>query len=123
MRQLLLVFAMLLILPGSALALQCAGGIVERGEQIEVVIAKCGEPTGRRVSRQETAGGYSGTSTYQGRGRFAQEGTFGAVTVLVETLTHNCGAGTLLHVLTFREGKLEKVDIAGHGFGPKRCDW
>ena len=119
---LLLLGAILLLLTERALAFMCRGSIISQGDLVDVVVAKCGEPTGRRIVKEELTGSYSGTSTYQGRGRSTQEGTVTGTAEQTEVLTYNCGEGRLIHVLTFKGGKLQKTDTAGHGAGPRRCD-
>jgi hypothetical protein len=119
---LLLVGAVLLLLPERAFAFGCGGKIISEGDLVDVVVAKCGEPTGRRIVKEEHTGSYSGTSTYLGQGRSTQEGTVTGTVQQVEILTYNCGEGRLIHLLTFKGGKLQKVDTAGHGAGPRRCD-
>lgn len=122
MKSIVLCLVALLVLPGTALAFTCRGNIISEEDQVDIVTAKCGEPTSRRVSKQEVTGTYGGTSSYQGGGRATQEGSYKGVVVQIETLVYNCGEGRLIHVLTFKDGKLQKVDTAGHGSGPRICD-
>ena len=112
----------LLLAPTHSLAFTCGGSIIDTGDLVDVVVAKCGEPNGRRVVKEEVTGQYAGTTTYQGRGRSAQEGTLTATVEQTEVLTYNCGEGRLIHILTFKAGKLQKVQTSGHGVGPRRCD-
>jgi len=119
---LLLVGAVLLFLPERAFAFTCGGKIISDGDFVDVVVAKCGEPTGRRIVKEEHTGSYSGTSTSVGPGRSIQEGTVTGTAQQTEVLTYNCGEGRLIHLLTFKGGKLQKIDTAGHGAGPRRCD-
>lgn len=64
----------------------------------------------------------TGTSTYEGRGRFSHEGTFSGTVEEVESVTYNCGEGRLIHLLRFKTGRLEKIETAGHGSGLRRYD-
>jgi hypothetical protein len=121
-RILFAMISLVIVFPASALAFQCRGSIINTGDLTEIVVMKCGEPDGRRMIREELTGQYSGTARYQGRGRFTQEGSVSAASEPVEVFTYNCGDGRLIHLLTFKGGTLQKVDTAGFGVGPRRCD-
>lgn len=106
----------------NAFAFRCKGGIISRGDFIDIAIVKCGEPTARRVVKEEVTGSFGDTSTIQGQGQVIREGTISKTVEQTEVLTYNCGDGRLIHLLTFEGGKLKKVETAGYGTGPTRCD-
>jgi hypothetical protein len=118
----LAVSALLVLIPGNVLALTCGGSIISTGDLVDIVLAKCGEPNGRRVVKEDVTGSYGGTTTYQGPRRSTQEGSVSATVEQTEVLTYNCGEGRLIHILTVKGGKLQKIDTAGHGSGARRCD-
>jgi hypothetical protein len=108
--------------PVAVAAFTCGGKIVSEGDSIDLVVARCGEPSGRHVVREEFSGGTSGTTQYVGRGRYVHHGSFGGSVEVVESVTYNCGDNRLIHRLRFRAGTLYKVETIGHGNGPRRCD-
>lgn len=115
MRSIVLSLVVLLLLPSTALAFTCRGRIVSEGDQIDIVTTKCGEPMSRRLSKYGVTGPYTGTSPLPGGGQ-------ATVVYDVETLVYSCGEGRLMHVLTFKDGKLQKLETAGHGSGPRMCE-
>jgi hypothetical protein len=108
--------------PAAVAAFTCGGKIISEGDPIDLVLARCGEPSGRHVVREEFSGGTSGTTQYVGRGRYVHHGTFGGTVEVVESVTYNCGDERLIHRLRFQGGTLYKVETIGHGNGPRRCD-
>ncbi|MGH8645367.1 MAG: DUF2845 domain-containing protein [Gammaproteobacteria bacterium] len=114
--------AAVLLFAQNAFAFRCDGKIISGGDFIDIVLAKCGEPTASRVVKEEVIGSFGDTATKEGPGRVIREGTFGKTVEQTEVLTYNCGDGRLIHLLTFTGGKLQKIETSGHGFGPRRCD-
>lgn len=119
---LLLVALLVTGFPAAVAGFTCGGKIISEGDPIDLVLARCGEPSGRHVVREEFSGGTSGTTQYVDRGRYVHHGTFGGTTEVVESVTYNCGDDRLIHRLRFRAGTLYKVETIGHGNGPRRCD-
>ena len=117
----LLASAAVLFLAQNSFAFRCEGGIISGGDFIDIAIVKCGEPTARRVVKEEVTGSFGDTSTIQGQGQVIREGTITKTVEQTEVLTYNCGDGRLIHLLTFQGGKLKKVETAGYGTGPTRC--
>lgn len=113
---------MLLLYPLPLSAFMCKGKIIGSGDLIDLVIATCGEPSSKRVVKQEITGGASGTLTRINRGQAVYEGTYSGTVEEVEIFIYNCGEGRLIQKLQFKGGKLEKEDTLGHGSGPRRCD-
>ncbi len=107
--------AAVLFFAQNAFAFRCDGGIISRGDFIDIVIAKCGEPTSSRVVREEVTGSFSDTSTTGG------PGTVSKTVEQIEVLMFNCGDYRLIHLLTFKGGKLKKIETDGYGTGPSRC--
>jgi hypothetical protein len=88
---------------------RCGDVTVNTGNTIEEVIAKCGEPpSGRRVDTREVSGTYGG-------------GAFTETAKDVETLVYNCGEGTIIHILTFKGGKLTEINTGDRGTGENLC--
>ncbi len=114
--------AAVLFLAQGAFAFQCEGGIISRGDFIDIVIAKCGEPTSSRVVQEELTGSFGDTATTEGPGQVIREGTFTKTVEQTEVLMYDCGDNRLIHLLTFRGGRLKKIETAGYGTGPSRCD-
>jgi hypothetical protein len=114
--------AAVLFFAQNTFALRCEGGIISRGDFVDIVIAKCGEPSASRVVKEEVIGSFGDTATKEGPARTFREGTFTKTVEQTEVLTYNCGDGRLIHLLTFTGGKLEKIETAGYGSGPIRCD-
>jgi hypothetical protein len=106
----------------NAVAFRCDGGIISRGDFIDIVIAKCGEPMASRVVREEIIGSFSDTKTKEDPGATIREGTVTKTVRQTEVLTYNCGDNRLIHVLTFEGGRLKKIDTDGYGTGPNRCE-
>jgi len=106
----------------NAFAFRCEGGIISRGDFIDIVVVKCGEPTSSRVVKEEVTGSFSGTATKEEPGRVIREGTVSKTVEQTEVLMYNCGDGRLIHLLTFEGGKLKKIETSGYGSGPTRCD-
>jgi hypothetical protein len=119
---LLLVALFLAGVPASVAAFTCGGKIISEGGPIDLVLARCGEPSGRHVVREEFSGGTSGTTQYVGRGRYVHHGSFGGTVEVVESVTYNCGDNRLIHRLRFQGGTLYKVETIGHGNGPRVCE-
>jgi hypothetical protein len=118
----LIASAAVLFFAQSSLAFRCDGKIISGGDFIDIVLAKCGEPTASRVVKEEVFGSFGDTAIKEPPGRVIREGTFGKTIEQTEVLTYNCGDGRLIHLLTFEGGKLTRIETAGHGFGPRRCD-
>ncbi len=60
--------AAVLFFAQNASAFRCEGGIISRGDFIDIVIAKCGEPTTSRVVKEELTGSFGTTATNEGLG-------------------------------------------------------
>ncbi|MCH7897208.1 MAG: DUF2845 domain-containing protein [candidate division NC10 bacterium] len=114
--------AAVLFFAQNAFAFRCDGGIISRGDFIDIVIAKCGEPTTSRVVKEELTGSFGHTSTDQGLGRVIRQGTVTKTVEQTEVLMYNCGGYRLIHLLTFRGGRLKRIETEGYGTGPSRCD-
>ncbi len=108
--------AAVLFFAQTSFAFRCDGGTISRGDFIDIVIAKCGEPTSSRVIREEVTGSFSDTSTTGG------PGTVTKTVEQTEVLMYNCGGNRLIHLLTFRGGRLKRIETEGYGTGPSRCD-
>lgn len=102
MKRLLLLTACLLAgLTDSALAdnFRCPNGaIVSTGDTMAEVYVECDPPSFKNV-RTESEAGYRGAT----------------ILVNVEDWTYNEGPHRLMHMLTFRNGVLEKVQTLGYG--------
>ncbi len=112
----------ILVFAANTSAFRCEGGIISRGDFIDIVIAKCGEPTSSRVIREEQTGSFGDTATKEGLGRVTREGSFSKTVEQTEVLMYNCGSGRLIHLLTFEGGELRRIDTEGYGTGPTRCE-
>ena len=114
--------AAVLFFAQNAFAFRCDGGIISRGDFIDIVIAKCGEPTTSRVVKEELIGSFGHTSTDEGLGRVIRQGTVTKTVEQTEVLMYNCGGYRLIHLLTFTGGRLKRIETEGYGTGPSRCD-
>jgi hypothetical protein len=124
MKTLIMAGVLLLALPAGAAAYYCGTSLITEGDRIEDVLAKCGRPAARQQGGQPfyplapAPSGHSSHNQLPGR-------IFGGPYVVTprdaETLTYNCGEGTLIHVFTFWNGRLTRIETAGHGFGPGNC--
>ncbi len=124
MKALILAGVLVLALPACAAAYYCGTSLISEGELIEVVLAKCGEPFAWRQGGQPfylLAPAPAGRPhSHRPRGRtFALP--YAAVPADTETLTYNCGEGTLIHIFTFWNGRLTRIETGGFGFGPRTC--
>jgi hypothetical protein len=83
--------------------LRCGNRLVNVGDRIDEVFRRCGEPTFRSFSIEsvsvETAPGLFVTRQVQ-----------------VETWTVNRGPRTFIRYLTFRDGRLVRVDEGDYGY-------
>lgn len=90
-------FSLLISDISPVLAMRCNGKVVSVGDLKSDVIAKCGNPTFSNIISFET-----------------KEETFGnkinTVETPVEQMTYNQGPNTFLKILTFKEGKLIKIE-------------
>ena len=114
--------AAVLFFAQNAFAFRCDGGIISRGDFIDIVIAKCGEPTTSRVVKEELTGSFGTTATNEGPGRVIRQGTVTKTVEQTEVLMYNCGGYRLIHLLTFTGGRLKRIETEGYGTGPSRCD-
>ena len=114
--------AAVLFFAQNAFAFRCDGGIISRGDFIDIVIAKCGEPTTSRVVKEELTGSFGHTATNEGPGRVIRGGTVTKTVEQTEVLIYNCGGYRLIHLLTFRGGRLKRIETEGYGTGPSRCE-
>lgn len=88
-------------LAGSAWAdsFRCPNGaIVSSGDSMSEVYLKCDPPSFKNV-RTETEAGYRGAT----------------IVVNVEEWTYNEGPYRLVHMLTFRNGVLDRIQTLGYG--------
>ena len=83
--------AAVLFFAQSAFAFRCDGGVISRGEFIDIVIAKCGEPTSSRVIKEEVTGSFGHTAANEGPGRVIRGGTVTKTVEQTEVLMYNCG--------------------------------
>jgi hypothetical protein len=83
--------------------LRCGNRLVNVGDRIDEVFRRCGEPTFRTFSIEsvsvETAPGLFVTRQVQ-----------------VETWTMNRGPRSFLRYLTFRDGRLVRIDEGAYGY-------
>ena len=74
------------------------GAIVSTGDSISMVSIKC-DPPSFKNTRMETTSGTQGAT----------------IVINVEEWTYNEGPNKLVHLLVFRNGKLEEVQSLGYG--------
>jgi hypothetical protein len=74
------------------------GSIISTGDSISEAMVKCDPPT-NKIKRTDS------DDTYSGRVRYIE----------VEEWTYNQGANTLVHYLTFRNGRLVEVKTGTFG--------
>jgi hypothetical protein len=84
-------------------SMSCDGDLVRIGMPEVEVVTKCGEPTSRSQSLEETGSLHLGND---GARRF----------VNVSRWTYNRGSGQLLRFLTFKDGSLIKIETGDYGF-------
>ncbi len=121
-RTIVIAGAAVLFFAQNASAFRCDGRIISRGDFIDIVIAKCGEPTSSRIVKEEVTGSFGHTSTNEGPGRVIRQGTVTKTVEQTEVLMYNCGGNRLIHLLTFKGGRLKRIETEGYGTWPSRCD-
>lgn len=88
---------------GAAGGFRCGNRLVNEGDRLDEVFRRCGEPTFRTFSIEsvsfETAPGLFVTRQVQ-----------------VETWTVNRGPREFVRYLTFRDGRLVRIDEGGYGY-------
>lgn len=94
----LLAAALLLPAAGSAGdSLRCGSRLVTQGDLLVQVQATCGEPDWRMRFPLPVAPGYAAADS-------------------VELWAYNHGSRRLLQILSFRSGRLDRIDVDGYGF-------
>lgn len=96
-----LVFGMCMSVQVHAESMRCGKKVVKTGDSTSKVLATCGEPFQREFVGVE-------------KSKIKEEIDQGSVTetkeVKVEKWTYNFGAGTLLRLLTFKDGMLVEIE-------------
>lgn len=86
----------------------CKNGIVSAGDLMPEVLAKCGEPA-MKTQREEIRVEKS-REPYGARERTL------ATAVTIDVWTFNFGRNEFLHVVSFENGRVKRIESAGYGY-------
>ena len=89
---------------------RCGDSVVSTGDSKMEVLSKCGPPD------------YEETVSYKTSGSVSSGGSVSLNTQPVDKLSYNCGDRRFIRVLTFRNGKLTRIENSGYGSGPEKCN-
>jgi hypothetical protein len=110
----LFIFVGILLLVFASIAngdsFRCGNRVVSTGDSKMEVISKCGPPDD------------SETVSYDTEGSVSSGGSVDLRTKKVDKLYYNCGNGRFIRVLTLIDGKLVRIENAGYGSGPTKCE-
>ncbi len=102
---LLFMISFLIVMAGNSFAFDCNNQIVSIGDTKVEVRAKCGEPASKEVFNEEIITKIEPNARHK-------------VLAAVEEWTYNLGPQQFIRILTFRSGRLVKVETGGYGFIP-----
>jgi hypothetical protein len=116
----LLLYFVTLSTPFNCQAFRCGDEFVSGSDSTGKVIARCGEPDERIVSRRTASGEYLDDSLFDEQGSYKG---FGYVTAYIteEKWYYNCGDNDFRYELKFENDVMVSEDNAGRGHGPNRC--
>jgi len=89
---------------------RCNHKIIKIGDTQATVLSKCGEPSITTDVGQVSRGTVSGTVRY-GRKKAKYKGRSASTTVNVEQWTYFFGRNKFTWILTFRAGRLKRIEI------------
>jgi hypothetical protein len=93
-------------------SIRCDGGIVQLGDTRVDLLGKCGEPTLRDVTLQET-----GVAVAR-NGPIPVDAV--TTTATVEQWTFNLGANRLVQIVTLESGRVVRIEGGSYGYDPQR---
>lgn len=105
-------------------AMRCDGKIISEGEYQFNVLARCGAPAYKRkytdvvtLSKEVTIVGNPSHPDNLGKKHLREHSKEQTLTrpIEIEEWVYNFGPNKLLQILTFVEGKLEKIESGGYG--------
>jgi hypothetical protein len=96
-------FFCLFLCLGNASAMRCGNNLVDVGDTKIEVLAKCGEPT----LKEDVGDDFETESDEIGRRKTRR---------FVEEWTYNFGPTRLIHILTFKDGKIVRIRTGDKGF-------
>lgn len=100
------------LVTSSALAFRCDGRVIEVGDRIHEVRARCGEPASIVPSTEE----HTTFAAAGGRGsRSGLSGTSVTRTIAIETWIYDRGPSRAMVELVFRDGILVRITRLGRG--------
>jgi hypothetical protein len=102
------------LVTSSALAFRCGGRVIEAGDRIHEVRARCGEPASIVTSAEEHTT-FAATGGSGGRFRSAIGGTAVTRTIAIETWIYDRGPSRAMVELRFRDGILVSITRLGRG--------
>lgn len=94
-----------MVMVGNAFAFDCNNQIVSIGDTKLEVKAKCGEPTSREVFNEEIIKNFDPATRQR-------------IFATIEEWTYNLGPQQFIRILTFKKGRLVKIEEGGYGFTP-----
>ena len=100
---------------------RCGSYVVEVGNDQGEVFSKCGAPTYKHSLSTQTQGYIAGGSKRTGPKTSVWGGSYSTQTDVIEVWTYDCGAGTIIHYLNFKGGKLFSIDKGGRSVGQSNC--
>ncbi|MBI5747251.1 MAG: DUF2845 domain-containing protein [Nitrospirae bacterium] len=102
---LLFMIFFLMVMAGNSFAFDCNNQIVSIGDTKVEVRAKCGEPASKEVFNEEIITKIEPNTRHR-------------VLATVEEWTYHLGPHQFIRILTFRSGRLVKIETGGYGFIP-----
>jgi len=103
-------------------AFRCGGGgLVSEGDSKARVILECGQPMLKEKVAQVETGATFEEQTKDTKKKGTRKKAVRKKKQAVERWSYNCGANDFIYQLTFQGGILKKVETAGRGKGPSRC--
>ncbi|MBK6846166.1 MAG: DUF2845 domain-containing protein [Proteobacteria bacterium] len=88
----------------SGTTFSCRRGLVAEGDRLAQVLRKCGPPTHRDRRVEE-------------RREVAPSGRVSRTQVTIDEWTYDLGPSSLIRILLFEDGRLDRVDTGGYGDG------
>lgn len=110
----LFIIFFLLVSGGNAFAaFRCGPELITIGDDKVEVLLKCGEPSFSELTSLESGRRYGEDLSYGGR--------YGRTTYFVEKWYYNCGPHKFIKILTFRNGKVRRIEAGTYGSGESDC--
>lgn len=126
MNKWLLLYASLFLLPHTAQALRCDRHVIKEGYHKSRVLHLCGEPDyiehkTEYIDSNIGSKNRTNDTTIKNQTIIENESSLESdsshvIPIHYEVWTYNFGRHRLVHHLTFRDGKLTKIEVDGYGY-------